>query len=55
MIIPLVLFSLAVLGLCLYLYMWVKTKTWPFEISDEELFAKAFGRTKGITKKGEGQ
>ena len=32
------------LGVCIYVCAWIKTKTWPFQLSDDELFSKAFGK-----------
>jgi len=26
-----------------HLFMWIKTKTWPFQLPDSELIVKAFG------------
>ena len=30
-------------GVVVYIYSWIKTKTWPFQLSDDELFRRVFG------------
>jgi len=31
------------IGVIAYIYSWIKTRTKPFELSDDELFKRAFG------------
>ena len=31
------------IGVLVYIYSWIKTRTWPFELSEDELLERAFG------------
>ena len=35
--------SIWLVGLMFYVYSWIKTRTWPFELSDDELVKRVFG------------
>lgn len=39
----LILGGLWVSGVLAYLFAWVKTRTWPGQLEDDELFKRAFG------------
>ncbi len=41
-----ILAGLWLFGIGSYIFAWIKTKTLPFELSDDELFSKAFGKDK---------
>lgn len=43
-----ILGSLWLSGVIGYIYSWVKTKTWPFQLSDDELFRKALNLEKEV-------